>query len=201
MNQGSWVLPPLQFLLCFSASADVGFAVWDRLLEKELLPHVSYTAHLMGSLAGLTMGLLVLKNFDQQLYRQYTWWIAFTVYAGCVSFAVCWNLIYYWPTAECFFVNCYFYQFYIYKTINLLIIRCCLWLSSIVTVPLLLVSLVTSHSRRLSLCNIFIFWTTLPVPTKLSTRHLFGKDNWRVIPFSKGRYMKLRNSENRLTTF
>lgn len=77
------------------ASADVGFAVWDRLLERDLLPHISYTAHLMGSLAGLTMGLLVLKNFDQKLYKQCAWWIAFAVYAGCTAFAVCWNVFYF----------------------------------------------------------------------------------------------------------
>ncbi|XP_062575864.1 protein rhomboid-like isoform X1 [Saccostrea cucullata] len=77
------------------ASADVGFAVWDRLLEKDLLPQVSYTAHLMGSLAGLTVGLLVLKNFDQRLYEQYLWWIAFAVYMGWTVFAVCWNVFYY----------------------------------------------------------------------------------------------------------
>ncbi|XP_048733353.1 protein rhomboid-like isoform X2 [Ostrea edulis] len=77
------------------ASADVGFAVWDRLLEKDLLPQISYTAHLMGSLAGLTMGLLVLKNFDKKLYEQYLWWIAFAVYVGSIVFAVCWNVFYY----------------------------------------------------------------------------------------------------------
>lgn len=79
----------------FAASADVGFAVWDRLLEKDLLPQISYTAHLMGSLAGLTMGLLVLKNFDKKLYEQYLWWIAFAVYVGGIVFAVCWNVFYY----------------------------------------------------------------------------------------------------------
>lgn len=77
------------------ASADVGFAVWDRLLERDLLPQISYTAHLMGSLAGLTMGLLVLKNFDQKLHKQCAWWIAFVVYAGCTAFAVCWNVFYF----------------------------------------------------------------------------------------------------------
>lgn len=97
----------------FSASADVGFAVWDRLLERDLLPQISYTAHLMGSLAGLTMGLLVLKNFDQKLYKQCAWWIAFAVYAGCTAFAVCWNVFYFWPYL---LLICYLFIVFLFKS-------------------------------------------------------------------------------------
>ncbi|KAK7113067.1 rhomboid-related protein 3-like [Littorina saxatilis] len=77
------------------ASADVGFAIWDRYTYKELAPPVGYTAHLMGALAGLTIGLVVLKNFEQKLHEQYVWWIALAVYLGCVVFAIFWNIFYY----------------------------------------------------------------------------------------------------------
>ncbi|KAK7507413.1 hypothetical protein BaRGS_00001348, partial [Batillaria attramentaria] len=77
------------------ASADVGFAIWDRYTYKELSPPVGYTAHLMGALAGLTIGLVVLKNFEQKLHEQYVWWIALAVYLGCVVFAIFWNIFYY----------------------------------------------------------------------------------------------------------
>ncbi|XP_041364745.1 rhomboid-related protein 3-like [Gigantopelta aegis] len=78
------------------ASADVGFAIWDRYTHKsESAPPIGYTAHLMGALAGLTIGLVVLKNFEQKLHEQYMWWVALAVYFGCVVFAIFWNIFYY----------------------------------------------------------------------------------------------------------
>ncbi|KAL5017963.1 hypothetical protein ScPMuIL_003685 [Solemya velum] len=77
------------------ASADVGFAIWDRYSNKDASPPVGYTAHLMGALAGLTIGLVVLKNFEQKLHEQYMWWIALAVYLGCTVFAVFWNIFFY----------------------------------------------------------------------------------------------------------
>ncbi|KAL1452880.1 hypothetical protein WDU94_007066, partial [Cyamophila willieti] len=76
------------------ASADVGFAVYNR-YAGELVgsgPPVSYVAHLTGALAGLTIGLLVLKNFEQKLREQLMWWIALGVYAACTIFAVIYNV-------------------------------------------------------------------------------------------------------------
>ena len=88
----------------FAASADVGFAVWDRYARADAVTPVGYTAHLMGALAGLTVGVIVLKNFEQKLIQQYIWWIAVAVYIGCTVFAICWNIFYYkWKdfTANC----------------------------------------------------------------------------------------------------
>lgn len=77
---------------CVTASADVGFAVYDRYNSEQLGPPVSYVAHLTGALAGLTIGLLVLKNFEQKLHEQLIWWIALGVYAACTLFAIIFNL-------------------------------------------------------------------------------------------------------------
>ncbi|XP_014261077.1 protein rhomboid-like [Cimex lectularius] len=73
------------------ASADVGFAVYDRYTET-VGPPVSYVAHLTGALAGLTIGLLVLKNFEQRLHEQLIWWVALGVYTACTIFAVLFNV-------------------------------------------------------------------------------------------------------------
>ncbi|XP_076458117.1 rhomboid-related protein 2-like [Babylonia areolata] len=82
--------------ILITASADVGFAIWDRYTLKRLQePSVGYTTHLMGALAGLTIGLVVLRNFQQKLHEQYVWWIALAVYLGCTVFAVFWNVFYY----------------------------------------------------------------------------------------------------------
>ncbi|XP_013779444.1 protein rhomboid-like, partial [Limulus polyphemus] len=77
------------------ASADVGFAIYDRYAaEQQGLP-VSYVAHLTGALAGLTIGLLVLKNFEQKLHEQLLWWVSLGVYAACTLFAVLFNVFNY----------------------------------------------------------------------------------------------------------
>ncbi|KAL8601507.1 hypothetical protein ACOMHN_000449 [Nucella lapillus] len=78
-----------------AASTDVGFAIWDRYSYKVQEPSVGYTAHLMGALAGLTIGLVILRNFEEKLHEQYVWWIALAVYLGCSVFAVFWNIFYY----------------------------------------------------------------------------------------------------------
>ncbi|XP_071443782.1 protein rhomboid [Hetaerina americana] len=76
------------------ASADVGFAVYDRYSADQMGPQVvvSYVAHLTGALAGLTIGLLVLKNFEQKLHEQLIWWAALGVYSASTLFAVLYNL-------------------------------------------------------------------------------------------------------------
>ncbi|GAB0098281.1 Protein rhomboid [Sergentomyia squamirostris] len=76
------------------ASCDVGFAIYSRYaVENTTAPSVSYVAHLTGALAGLTIGLLVLKNFEQKLHEQLLWWVALGVYAACTIFAVVFNLL------------------------------------------------------------------------------------------------------------
>ena len=78
-----------------AASADVGFAIWDRYSAGESSPPVGYVAHLMGALAGLTIGLLVLKNFEQKLHSQVMWWVALGVYSALTLFAILWNIFFY----------------------------------------------------------------------------------------------------------
>ncbi|XP_055538581.1 protein rhomboid isoform X1 [Wyeomyia smithii] len=77
------------------ASCDVGFAIYSRYAVEPQsgAPSVSYVAHLTGALAGLTIGLLVLKNFEQKLHEQLLWWVALGVYAACTIFAVVYNLV------------------------------------------------------------------------------------------------------------
>ena len=87
------LIVPLVFHV--SASVDVGFAIWDRYTNNSHLTPVGYVAHLMGALAGLTIGLIVLKNFEQKLHTQVLWWIALGVYSAFTLFAILWNIFYY----------------------------------------------------------------------------------------------------------
>lgn len=77
----------------FAASCDVGYAIYSRYASETMGPPVSYVAHLTGALAGLTIGLLVLKNFEQKLHEQLLWWIALGVYAACTIFAILFNIM------------------------------------------------------------------------------------------------------------
>lgn len=84
----------LLLLLIFLASCDVGFAIYSRYSDDNpSAPSVSYVAHLTGALAGLTIGLLVLKNFEQKLHEQFLWWVALGIYAACTFFAIVFNVL------------------------------------------------------------------------------------------------------------
>lgn len=75
----------------------MGYAIYDRYAHETVGLPVSYVAHLTGALAGLTLGLVVLKNFEQRLHEQLLWWVALGVYAACTLFAVLFNLLHPYP--------------------------------------------------------------------------------------------------------
>jgi len=50
-------------------------------------------AHIAGGIAGLTIGLIVLKNFEQKLHEQLLWWIALGIYLACIIFAIIFNIV------------------------------------------------------------------------------------------------------------
>ncbi|KAG1654549.1 Protein rhomboid [Nymphon striatum] len=77
------------------ASADVGYAIYNRYAAEPHGQPISYIAHLTGALAGLTIGLLVLKNFEQKLHEQLLWWVALGIYAACTLFAILFNVFNY----------------------------------------------------------------------------------------------------------
>lgn len=74
------------------ASVDVSIAIYNRYSSDITEGSVSYVAHLAGALAGLTIGLLVLKNFEQKLHEQLMWWMALGVYSACIILALLFNI-------------------------------------------------------------------------------------------------------------
>lgn len=77
------------------ASCDVGFAIYSRYESEPFstIPSVSFVAHVTGAVAGLTIGLIVLKNFEQRLHEQLLWWIALGIYCACIIFAIIFNIM------------------------------------------------------------------------------------------------------------
>ncbi|KAH8317165.1 hypothetical protein KR074_000100 [Drosophila pseudoananassae] len=90
-------------------SFDFGFAIYSRYAGEDLPlgsssefqnidqiegpAAVSFVAHLAGAIAGLTIGLLVLKSFEQKLHEQLLWWIALGTYSALVVFAIAFNIL------------------------------------------------------------------------------------------------------------
>lgn len=89
-------------ILLFS-SFDFAYAVYSNYYLMEATsstPTISYIAHLTGALAGLTIGLLVLKNFEEveveekeNSNRSMLWWCAFGAYFTFILFTVLFNLL------------------------------------------------------------------------------------------------------------
>ncbi|XP_077975663.1 rhomboid-related protein 2-like [Styela clava] len=79
------------FILCF----DFGYSIYRRFDSSSGGAKVSFVAHVAGALAGLTMGLIVLKNFRKSLTDKIVFWVAVAVYIALMVFAIFWNI--FWP--------------------------------------------------------------------------------------------------------
>ncbi|XP_021486649.1 rhomboid-related protein 3 isoform X4 [Meriones unguiculatus] len=82
-------------LICMSM--EFGRAVWLRFHPSAYppCPHPSFVAHLGGVAVGITLGVVVLRNYEQRLQDQSLWWIFVTMYTIFVLFAVFWNIFAY----------------------------------------------------------------------------------------------------------
>ena len=69
----------------------VGVAVYGR--YSSTVPPVSYMAHIWGSLVVITIGLVVLKTFQQKLWERWVWWTALFIYSAFIIMAFAANLI------------------------------------------------------------------------------------------------------------
>ncbi|CAJ0951650.1 unnamed protein product [Ranitomeya imitator] len=79
-------------LICMSL--EFGRAVWLRFSPSShtLCPPPSFVAHLGGVVVGITLGVVILRNFGQRLTDQWLWWLFLGGSALFVAFAVLWNL-------------------------------------------------------------------------------------------------------------
>ena len=81
------------------AFADMVFALYDyyTATQSGSLP-VSYIAHITGALAGLSIGLVVLKSFQEKPTKdQLLWWVSLGTFTACTGFAVIFNLLHPFP--------------------------------------------------------------------------------------------------------
>ncbi|XP_066473158.1 rhomboid-related protein 3 [Tiliqua scincoides] len=82
-------------LICMSL--EFGRAVWLRFYPSVYppCPHPSFVAHLGGVAVGITLGVVILRNYEQRLQDQSLWWIFVSMYVVFVLFAIFWNIFAY----------------------------------------------------------------------------------------------------------
>ncbi|XP_032671526.1 rhomboid-related protein 3 isoform X3 [Odontomachus brunneus] len=85
------VLQLLVFLVV--TSVDVGQAVWNRYV-LDTNDQVGYVAHLAGAIAGLLVGINVLRNLEVKTWEKVVWWASMFTYTGLMTAAILWNILY-----------------------------------------------------------------------------------------------------------
>ncbi|CAL4070726.1 unnamed protein product [Meganyctiphanes norvegica] len=97
-NYSNMQFPSLRLLaVAFVATTDMGFAVYDYFNGMMFGLPVSYIAHLTGALAGLTLGLVILKNFNQKIQHHLLWWISLGTFTACIVFTIIFNILHPFP--------------------------------------------------------------------------------------------------------
>uniref|UniRef100_A0A8C6VHR9 Rhomboid-related protein 3 n=1 Tax=Naja naja TaxID=35670 RepID=A0A8C6VHR9_NAJNA len=92
-----WWLCVTYCFISLSVSFEFGRAVWLRFYPSAYppCPHPSFVAHLGGVGVGITLGVVILRNYEQRLQDQSVWWIFVSMYMVFVLFAIFWNIFAY----------------------------------------------------------------------------------------------------------
>eukprot|EP00064_Thunnus_orientalis_P001328 superscaffoldBa00000091_g1331 len=82
-------------LVCMSS--EVGRAVWLRFSPPlpSSGPQPSFMAHLSGAVVGISMGLLILRSYEESLQKQCSWWVIIFSFITFLLFAIFWNIFAY----------------------------------------------------------------------------------------------------------
>ncbi|PWA21951.1 hypothetical protein CCH79_00015621 [Gambusia affinis] len=78
-------------------SSEVGRAVWLRFSPPvpSSGPQPSFMAHLSGAVVGISMGLLILRSYEESLQKQCSWWVIVFSFITFLLFAIFWNIFAY----------------------------------------------------------------------------------------------------------
>ncbi|XP_058807042.1 rhomboid-related protein 2 isoform X2 [Phymastichus coffea] len=85
------VLQLLVFLVV--TCVDVGQAIYNRYV-LEANNQIGYVAHLAGAVAGLLVGINILRNLEVQTWEKVVWWASFITFTALMAAAILWNVLY-----------------------------------------------------------------------------------------------------------
>ncbi|XP_063982276.1 rhomboid-related protein 2-like isoform X2 [Diachasmimorpha longicaudata] len=72
-------------------TVDVGQAVYNRYVLGTQ-DQIGYVAHLAGAIAGLLVGINVLRNLEVQTWEKALWWASIFTYTALMAAAILWNI-------------------------------------------------------------------------------------------------------------
>ncbi|PSN39431.1 Rhomboid-related protein 3 [Blattella germanica] len=80
---------------------DVGTAIYNRYFSEETQP-IGYSAHFAGALAGLLLGINILRNLQVKSWEKKLWWASICIYVALMVGAIIWNACYtdYFPPQD-----------------------------------------------------------------------------------------------------
>ncbi|XP_012272041.1 protein rhomboid isoform X2 [Orussus abietinus] len=84
------ILQLLVFLVV--TSVDIGQAVYNRYI-LETKDQIGYVAHLAGAVAGLLVGINVLRNLEVRTWEKVVWWASVFTYTALMAAAILWNIL------------------------------------------------------------------------------------------------------------
>lgn len=99
-SEMKWAVYQLGILLVLII-ADIGTAIHDRyFMDKQ--QSVGYASHIAGALAGLLLGINVLRNLRVKSWEKKIWWTSICIYVILMLGAIAWNVFYddYFPKPD-----------------------------------------------------------------------------------------------------
>ncbi|XP_050311400.1 rhomboid-related protein 2-like [Anthonomus grandis grandis] len=92
MNWSEMTLPLVQlFVLGIIIVFDLGSSIYDRYYLK-MDDAIGYAAHFGGAIAGLLVGIYLLKNLNVTKFEKYLWWAAVVTYVVLTVIAIFMNI-------------------------------------------------------------------------------------------------------------
>ncbi|KAJ3651119.1 hypothetical protein Zmor_017177 [Zophobas morio] len=102
MNWAEMSFPVIQLIIfIIITGGDFSISIYNRYWVKED-EQTGYAAHVTGALAGLLVGIVVLRNLKLTKKENVMWWIAVAIYMILMLVGICWNLFYtdYFPKQD-----------------------------------------------------------------------------------------------------
>ncbi|KAF5287187.1 hypothetical protein FQR65_LT12316 [Abscondita terminalis] len=91
MNWREMEYPLVQLgIFLIITGCDIGTAIYDRYV-LDINEHIGYAAHFFGALAGLLVGINILRNISVTRKERVCWWISIVLYVVLMGTAFIWN--------------------------------------------------------------------------------------------------------------